>query len=80
MARKDKLSALIRDEWPAKLDEEFANRFHVNVKTEFNPFVGTAGQYVTTRQDERPLTEEMIGFVHGYINALRHVYVWNGRV
>lgn len=80
MARKDKLSALIRDEWPTKLDEAFEKRFWVKISTEYCLTEGPTGAFVSTRHDEQPLTPEQLGFIHGYMQALAHVYVWNGRV
>lgn len=80
MARKDDLSKLIRAEWPAKLDEEFAKRFWINIKTEWNIFAGANGAFVSGRVDGEPFTVEHMGFIHGYMQALAHVYVWNGRV
>lgn len=79
MARKDALSKIIRNEWPAKLDNELRTRFGVEFETRFNERV-VPGQFETRRVDEMPLTEAMINFIHGYMTAMNHVYIWNGRV
>ncbi len=79
MARKDKLSKLIRDEWPTKLDAELKSRFGVDFTTHWN-VVGGPPSYVTARNDGGPMTDEMINFIHGYMVALNHVFTWNGRV
>jgi len=79
MARKDNLSKLIREEWPAKLDAELKKRYSVECQTCWNSRV-IQGQFETSRIDGWPLSPEMISFIHGYMIAMNHVYIWNGRV
>lgn len=81
MARKDKLSTLIRDEWPTRLDAEFEKRFWCKITTRWNIYANNlVGAYETTREDGEPLTPEQMAFITGYMLALTHVYIWNGRV
>lgn len=74
MARKDNLSKLIREEWPAKLDAELKRRYGTVTETKWN---------IATKSFETTgvaLTAEMIAYIHGYMMAMNHVYIWNGRV
>lgn len=80
MARKDKLSKVIRDEWPTKLDAEMKNKFGITTKTEWNVEPDLPGQWITRRVDGHLLTISEASFIHGYMIALNHVFTWNGRV
>lgn len=79
MARKDNLSRLIRDEWPARLDSEFEKRFWCKLTTQYN-VLRDPPSYVSNRVDGEPLTPEQLAYIHGFSVALSAVYIWNGRV
>lgn len=80
MSRKDKLTKIIREEWPAKLDSELKAQFGLITKTTWEVIPDMPGQWVTARVDGYPLTHGEASFIHGYMTAMNHVYIWNGRV
>jgi len=80
MSRKDKLTKIIREEWPAKLDSELKARFGVEFETRWNTMHEPNGAFETFRIDREPLTEAAVNYIHGYMTAMNHVYIWNGRV
>ena len=77
MARRDKLAQIIRAEWPLKLDAEVSKRFNVEIETDWNDGEKT---FYSRRVDGGTMSPEMYAFIHGYMVAMNHVYVWNGRV
>lgn len=67
---RDSYRADIMADWTAELDRAIERKFGVKAVTTFNVLAGPAGQFVTVRDDNERLTDEMLNFIDGFSTAV----------